>query len=61
VAILGALACLYTMKGLPATAWKRFAVWLGIGLMLYFLYSVRHSKLRRGIDAGVTGDIPPRS
>jgi APA family basic amino acid/polyamine antiporter len=59
VAILGALACLYTMKGLPATAWKRFAVWLGIGLLLYFLYSVRHSKLRRGIDAGVTEDIPP--
>jgi len=44
---------------LPATAWKRFAVWLGIGLLLYFLYSVRHSKLRRGIDAGVTEDIPP--
>ena len=59
VAILGALACLYTMKGLPATAWKRFAVWLGIGLLLYFLYSMRHSKLRRGIDAGVTEDIPP--
>jgi APA family basic amino acid/polyamine antiporter len=59
VSILGALACLYTMKGLPATAWKRFALWLGIGLVIYFLYSVRHSKLGRGTDSGVTEDIPP--
>ena len=59
VAILGAVACLYTMKGLPVAAWKRFAAWLVIGLVIYFFYSVRHSKLRSGIDAGPTEDIPP--
>jgi len=48
VAIAGAAACLYTMKGLPVTAWQRFAVWLIIGLAIYFLYSFRHSTLRRG-------------
>jgi basic amino acid/polyamine antiporter, APA family len=48
VAIAGALACLYTMKGLPVTAWERFGVWLVIGLVLYFGYSFRHSTLRRG-------------
>ena len=47
VAILGAAACLYTMKGLPRTAWDRFGVWLAIGLVLYFAYGYRMSRLRR--------------
>jgi APA family basic amino acid/polyamine antiporter len=48
VAIAGALACLYTMKGLPVTAWQRFGVWLALGLGLYFAYGFRHSTLRGG-------------
>jgi APA family basic amino acid/polyamine antiporter len=47
VALAGALACFYTMLGLPTTAWERFAVWLVIGSAIYFLYGYRHSKLRR--------------
>ena len=47
------------MLSLPVLTWIRFFVWLGIGLVIYFLYSVRHSKLRRGIDTGMTEDIPP--
>jgi APA family basic amino acid/polyamine antiporter len=46
VALLGAAACVYIMKGLPPKAWERFAIWLVIGLALYFGYGVRHSKLR---------------
>jgi len=34
-------------------------VLLAIGLQIYFLYSVRHIKLRRGVDVGPTEDIPP--
>ncbi|HEX5436402.1 MAG TPA: amino acid permease [Gemmatimonadaceae bacterium] len=48
VAIAGAAACLYVMKGLPPMAWVRFGVWLVIGLVLYFAYGYRHSTLRRG-------------
>jgi APA family basic amino acid/polyamine antiporter len=47
VSIAGAAACFYTMLGLPATAWERFAVWLALGIAIYFLYGYRNSKLRR--------------
>lgn len=48
VTILGAAACIYTTFGLPGTAWKRFGIWLAIGLVLYFTYGFKHSTLRRG-------------
>jgi len=47
VAVAGSLACVYTMTGLPRQAWERFSVWLALGLLLYFLYGYRHSRLRR--------------
>ena len=46
VTLLGAAACLFIMKGLPTSAWRRFGWWLAIGLVLYFCYGIRHSKLR---------------
>jgi basic amino acid/polyamine antiporter, APA family len=46
VTLLGAAACLFIMKGLPRSAWERFGIWLAIGLVLYFFYGMRHSKLR---------------
>jgi len=52
VAIAGALACLYTMSGLPRHAWERFGIWLALGLLLYFVYGYRHSRLRREHAAG---------
>jgi APA family basic amino acid/polyamine antiporter len=49
VGVLGAAACIYIMRGLPATAWERFGVWLTVGIVLYFAYGYRHSRLRRGV------------
>jgi APA family basic amino acid/polyamine antiporter len=46
VAPLGMAACLFVMIGLPYQAWERFGLWLGLGLLLYFVYGVRHSRLR---------------
>jgi APA family basic amino acid/polyamine antiporter len=31
---------------LPPSAWERFLWWLAIGLVLYFSYGFRHSRLR---------------
>jgi APA family basic amino acid/polyamine antiporter len=44
---LGAIACVYTMTGLPLKAWIWFAGWMVVGLALYFLYGYRHSALRQ--------------
>ena len=46
VALLGAAACIFVMAGLPPQAWIRFGWWLGIGLFVYLVYGVRHSRLR---------------
>jgi APA family basic amino acid/polyamine antiporter len=43
--ILGALSCGALMAFLPVMTWVRFAVWLVIGLAIYFAYSMHHSKL----------------
>jgi APA family basic amino acid/polyamine antiporter len=42
---LGAAACVYVMLGLPSTAWYRFGIWMTVGVVFYFLYGFRHSKL----------------
>ena len=47
VSILSASACLFIMYGLPGSAWRRFAVWLVCGLLVYMLYGHRHSRLRQ--------------
>jgi APA family basic amino acid/polyamine antiporter len=46
VSVAGAAACVYVMYGLPRSAWERFGIWLAIGLVLYFVYGFRHSRLR---------------
>jgi basic amino acid/polyamine antiporter, APA family len=51
VCVLSALGCVYIMYGLPPTAWVRFVIWLAIGLMLYFSYGFRHSRLRATASA----------
>ena len=54
VTLLGALACLFIMKGLPPSAWRRFGYWLAIGLVLYgVIYLVtRNADLGAGIGTG---------
>jgi len=46
VPILGIVSCLYLMLGLPRITWIRFGGWLVIGMVIYFLYGYRRSRLR---------------
>ena len=48
VAPLGVAFCFFLMSGLPADTWARLIVWMLIGLVIYFTYSHRHSKLHQG-------------
>jgi APA family basic amino acid/polyamine antiporter len=41
----GVLVSLFLMFGLPADTWIRLAVWLAIGLAIYFAYGSRHSRI----------------
>jgi APA family basic amino acid/polyamine antiporter len=45
VPLLAAAMCLYLMFQLPWVTWVRFAVWLGLGAVVYFAYGMRHSRL----------------
>ncbi|WP_415910623.1 amino acid permease [Oleiharenicola sp. Vm1] len=45
VPILGILICGAQMVGLPRDTWIRLLVWMAIGIVIYFTYSRRHSKL----------------
>jgi basic amino acid/polyamine antiporter, APA family len=43
--------CLYLIVSLPLLTKLRFVGWLALGALIYFLYSVRHSRVRRlGLD-----------
>ena len=45
IPVLGLLTNFYLMAQLGVTNWMRFLVWLVIGLVIYFSYGRRHSKL----------------
>jgi APA family basic amino acid/polyamine antiporter len=49
VPILGAVICLAQMVGLPWHTWERLIIWMAIGLVVYFSYSVRRSALRHAL------------
>jgi len=47
IPLLAIAACLGQTLFLPLTTWVQFFVWTLIGLLIYFTFGVKHSKLRR--------------
>ena len=49
VAPLGAVTSIFLMFGLPLDTWLRLAVWLLIGLVIYFAYGSKHSRVKQSL------------
>jgi APA family basic amino acid/polyamine antiporter len=45
VPILAALACLFLMLNLTDHTWYRFVIWMVLGIVIYFTYGIRRSRL----------------
>ncbi len=45
--ILGMISCFYLMAQETHKVWMRFIIWLAAGLVIYFIYSYRNSKLAK--------------
>ncbi|MGQ0811440.1 MAG: amino acid permease [Nitrospiraceae bacterium] len=45
IPLLGMVACLALMAFLPTLTWIRFVVWTVIGVVIYFAYGMKRSKL----------------
>ncbi len=52
VPILSVAASLWLMLNLPAETWLRFGIWMVLGVIIYFLYGRKHSRLGK--------HLPPR-
>ncbi|MFE2165518.1 amino acid permease [Streptomyces sp. NPDC059447] len=48
--ILGAIACAYMMFELDSATWMVFGGWMAVGLVVYFLYGIRRSRLATEAD-----------
>lgn len=45
IPVMGVLSCAYLMIEIPSISWLWFFVWMALGLLIYFLYGFRNSKL----------------
>jgi APA family basic amino acid/polyamine antiporter len=57
VPILGIASCLYLMSALPRQTWERLIIWMVLGLVIYFAYGKRHSKIGKGEVSGVKTEL----
>ncbi|MCW3462452.1 amino acid permease [Chitinophaga nivalis] len=47
VPIMGILTCVGMMVFLPLDTWLRLIIWMAIGMVIYFAYGKKHSKVRK--------------
>ncbi len=50
IPLLGMVFCIYLIFNLSTITWHRFICWMLIGIIVYFVYSKRHSLLSKNSD-----------
>jgi hypothetical protein len=51
IPLMGLSSCLYLLTGMSHNNWFWFLVWFAIGLVIYFSYGFKNSKLRKNSTA----------
>jgi basic amino acid/polyamine antiporter, APA family len=51
IPIVATLICFYLMLNLAVETWLRFLVWMAIGLLIYFGYGYRNSRVGLNPDS----------
>jgi APA family basic amino acid/polyamine antiporter len=59
IPIMGVVTCLGLMATLPGDTWLRLIIWLAIGLLIYFGYGRRHSKVQQAESAAARSKPAP--
>ena len=49
---------LLMMFSLHLLTWEVFLIWLAVGLVIYFTYSRRHSKVQMLVAKGDAAELP---
>lgn len=50
IPLLGLSSCLYLLTGMTHNNWFWFGLWFVIGLLIYFFYGMKNSKLEKGLN-----------
>ncbi len=50
IPLLGLSSCLYLLTGMTHNNWFWFGLWFAIGLIIYFWYGMKHSKLEKDLN-----------
>jgi basic amino acid/polyamine antiporter, APA family len=56
IPLLGLISCCYLLTGMAVSNWKWFGIWLVIGLVIYFAYGFKNSKLNKNKIQGTLED-----
>jgi len=59
VPLMGILFNGYMMVRLGWLNWARLIIWLAVGMIVYFTYSVKHSKVRQALREETVAGVPP--
>lgn len=50
IPLVGIAFSIWLISGLPWVTYERFLIWMGIGLLVYFGYGMRHSRLAKAAN-----------